>query len=100
MKLTQISLAFVAPAFPKNVIWAYNTVSVRSSYLEPRVSLVGHNEKSPFSALCQLPPAADITTQMLTPLGAQQRTHAVQQNPSSFDHVIGDCEQRCRDNEH
>ena len=38
----------------------------------------GQNEKPPFSDLCQLPPAADITPQMLTPLGANNRREQVQ----------------------
>jgi hypothetical protein len=37
-------------------------------YSERLRSEMGLNENWPFSTVCQLPPAADITTQMLTPL--------------------------------
>src|SRR6516225_3683867 len=43
---------------------------LRFGSLDQHVSL-GQNEKLPFSGLCQLPPAADITTQMPTLLSAK-----------------------------
>ena len=47
----------------------------------------GQNEKPPFSGLCQLPPAADITPQMLTPLGANCSPEQVQQ-PTKYELTI------------
>ena len=40
------------------------------------MSEMDQNENSPILGLCQLPPAADITPQMLTPLGAKERTRS------------------------
>ena len=48
---------------------------------------LGQNPNPPFWALCQLPPAADITPQMLTPLGATSGPEQVQQTASLFDGI-------------
>ena len=41
------------------------------------------------SVIAVLTPAADITPQMLTPLGAMSRLHAPQQIATLFDHLVG-----------
>src|SRR6516162_9789498 len=51
-------------AHPSTSLWECRVV--QHSKIGRSMSAGGHNEKSPFSALRQLPPAADITAQMLT----------------------------------
>jgi hypothetical protein len=50
---------------------------------------MGQNPNPPFRPLCQLWPAADITPQMLTPLGAMSRREQVH-TARLFDHLVGD----------
>ena len=54
------------------------------------MSVQGQNEKSPFWALCQLRPAADITAKSLAPVCANWRPEQVQQ----LDYVVGEHELR------
>jgi len=64
-------------------------VSLHCINLELLMTEMGHLRKSPFSALCQLPPAADITTQMPTPLGATSNCKLSQQICPLLDQLVG-----------
>jgi len=57
-------LPSVRGSHPSTSLWECRVV--QHSKIGRSMSAGGHNEKSPFSALRQLPPAADITAQMLT----------------------------------
>ena len=54
------ALAGCARAVSSHVAAVHTGSFLRRGNPDPRMSLVGQKEKPPFSALCQLPPAADM----------------------------------------